>query len=346
MAPRTANAIAPGPAKASGKRAARDVSSPVRPVLDRGEVMEIQRARIVGAISELVRERGGTGVSVAHIVARSGISRRTFYELFADREECFIVAFDRSIHQASGSVTAAYGGAGSWRERTRAALAAILAYFDAEPDRAYLCVVGALGGGPRALRRRAAVLQALVAAVHEGAEATRRERRPDALVAEAVVGAVLAVVHARMLEGDTRPLAGLLNPLMAMIVLPYLGTAAGERERARPEPPPARRPVRPHADPLRNLDMRLTYRTVRVLLAIAEHPQSNNRQVSQVAGVSDQGQISKLLMRLQKLGLIHSTRRAGKGEPNAWTLTERGEQVAGAVDTQAPRVGGEGFASG
>lgn len=85
-------------------------------------------------------------------------------------------------------------------------------------------------------------------------------------------------------------------------------------------------------DPLRELDMRLTYRTVRVLLAIGElaqpgvHP--SNRQVGDAAGIRDQGQVSKLLARLRQLGLIeNAVEPQVKGEPNGWRLTLRGEDV-------------------
>jgi DNA-binding MarR family transcriptional regulator len=121
-----------------------------------------------------------------------------------------------------------------------------------------------------------------------------------------------------------------------MVVLPYLGPAAARRELARPAPPARNgRPAR-SADPLRELDMRLTYRTIRVLMAIGEsggeglHP--SNRQVADAAGIRDQGQVSKLLSRLEQLGLIQNAAEPQvKGEPNAWRLTQRGEQVRAVV---------------
>lgn len=313
-------------------------------VLDCGDVAEIQRVRIVGAIGELVRERGGAAVTVADVVARSGISRRTFYEHFEDREACFLAAFDRALASAGERVEAACRGErGRWRERTRTALAALLEFCDAEPEQAYLCVVGALAAGPAALERRTAATKQLAAAVHEGGAGTPSERRPERLVAEGVVGAVLAVLQARMLERDRDPLTNLLNPLMGMIVLPYLGPAAARRELARPAPRAASsapRRSRSSANPLRELDMRLTYRTVRVLRAIAANPSASNREVSTAAGISDQGQISKLLARLRKLGLISNTGRAGggfvRGEPNAWTLTDTGRRLAESVGTRTP----------
>jgi DNA-binding MarR family transcriptional regulator len=75
--------------------------------------------------------------------------------------------------------------------------------------------------------------------------------------------------------------------------------------------------------------MRLTYRTVRVLMAIAQHPQASNRQIGETAGITDQGQISKLLARLERIGLATNTGiHPGKGAPNSWTLTEKGERIA------------------
>ena len=314
-------------------------------VLDRGEVAEIQRVRIMGAVGELVRERGGAAVTVADVVTRSGISRRTFYEHFDDRDACFLAAFDRAVASAGEQVEAACRGEhGRWRERTRAALAALLEFFDTEPQQAYLCVVGTLAAGPAALERRTAATQQLVAAVHEGGDGMRAEHRPERLVAEGVVGAVLAVLQARILGHDPDPLTHLLNPLMGMIVLPYLGAAAARRELSRAAPRAvagAARRSRPSANLLRELDMRLTYRTVRVLRAIAAHPSASNREVSVAAGISDQGQVSKLLARLRKLGLIDNTAPAAtgstKGEPNAWTLTDTGRWLAESVST--PSVG-------
>ena len=73
--------------------------------------------------------------------------------------------------------------------------------------------------------------------------------------------------------------------------------------------------------------MRLTYRTVRVLTAIATQPGTSNREIAEHAGISDQGQISKLLHRLSTLGLIHNTAANTKGQPNAWTLTPHGTHI-------------------
>jgi DNA-binding MarR family transcriptional regulator len=112
-----------------------------------------------------------------------------------------------------------------------------------------------------------------------------------------------------------------------MIVLPYQGQAVAAREAARPVSP-RRTASTAHGDPLRDLDMRLTYRTLRVLAAAAAHPGASNREIGDAAGVVDQGQISKLLTRLEHLGLIRNEGAGpARGEPNAWRLTARGEEI-------------------
>jgi AcrR family transcriptional regulator len=314
-------------------------------VFEREGVGEYQRARMLRAMVEVSRERGAGNVTVAHVVARSGVSRRTFYELFDNLQECFLAAFDQAVERASVPVVEAYERSGRWREKVRGALVALLVFLEDEPGLGALMVVDALGAGPGALERRASVLEVLIDAIDRGKEEIGPGKRtlPTRLVAEGVVGSVFAVLHARLLEQDREPLTSLLNPLMAMIVLPYLGPAAARRELERhsprcPAPAPGARngnATPPRKDPLRDLDMRLTYRTVRVLLAIASEPGASNREVAKHAGVADQGQMSKLLTRLENLGLIDNTGNgAPRGEPNEWTLTDKGQEVRLTIQTQ------------
>ncbi len=312
----------------------------VRPGADglpREHVSEIQRLRILGAMGEVASERGAGAVTVAHVVARAGVSRRTFYDLFEDREECFLAAFEEAVGQVSVSVLDAYGRPGSWRERVRGALWAMLVFFDAHPAAARLCVVEALAAGPRALEHRGRVLSQLTAAVDGGrGEVPKGGRPPLPLTADGVVGAVLSVIHSRLLApNNARPLTDLLGELMGMIVLPYLGPAAARRELAKAPPRLEKDDMPLGADPLEGLDMRITYRTVRVLRVIASNPGASNREIAAHAGISDQGQVSKLLTRLEHLGLAGNDGMGpAKGAPNAWRLTEKGARVERAIQVQ------------
>ncbi len=288
-------------------------------------------------------ELGWANTTVADIVARSRISRRTFYETFANREECLAAVLEDILAMVEGELAgAALEGLG-WRERVRGGLWVILAFLDREPVLARVCVVQALSGGPGVLARREEVLGRLVAVVDEGRESPRA-RRCTRLTAEGLVGAAFGIVYARLLKGPREPLTELLGELMGMIVLPYLGPAAARREQDAPAPRAVtprtgQRPVwseRPVADPLESVPMRLTYRTSRVLEGVAElggrGSAPSNREVGDYAGIQDPGQVSKLLRRLERLGLLaNSGAGHAKGEPNAWGLTDQGEQVARSI---------------
>lgn len=285
---------------------------------------------MISAAVDAIKESGYAQLTVAQVIARAKVSRKTFYDLFDDRESCFLAVFEVTLAQLGARVVQAYRAESQWREGVRAGLAAFLWYIDEDPELARLCVVDALGGGPKVLSARSRIIAALGTAIDLG----RRQGEtndPPSVTAEGVIGAVLAVLHARLLERSREPYIALHGPLMSMIVLPYLGPRAAAVEQRR-EPPgaPARndgeRSVA--ADPMAGLDMRLTYRTVRVLSSIRERPNASNREVADGAGIVDQGQISKLLARLEGLGLIENVDRVqGKGAPNEWCLTERGRRV-------------------
>ena len=295
-------------------------------------VVDIQRSRILTAMVESVAEHGAANVTVAHVVERAGISRRTFYEIFTDRDDCLLAAFDDAIERIAQHVVPAYELPSKWRERIRASLIEFLSFLDSDPGMGRLVVVESLGAGPRALERRGNVLAQIISAVDEGRGEAKGGSEPPPLTAEGLAGAVLSVIHGRMVEGRDGRLIELTGPLMSMIVLPYLGPAAARRELSRPVPraPVSPRPV--NGDPLRGLEMRLTYRTICVLLAVAASPGSSNRAIGGGAGITDQGQISKLLARLQRLGLIENTGIGpARGEPNAWRLTDKGREVYGVI---------------
>ncbi len=280
---------------------------------------------------------------MADITTRARVSRRTFYEQFADREACLAVALEDALGVIRGELAVVDLEGCAWRERVRVGLWMILSFFDREPVLARVCVVQALRGGPWVLERREAILAHLAVVVDGGREGSRGSQCTP-LTAEGLVGAAFGIVYARLLKGDRRPLTELLGELMAMIVLPYLGPAAARREQALPPPAPTVSPVVPRqawpvkaeSDPLESVPMRLTYRTSRVLEGVAElagrGADPSNREIADHAGIQDAGQVSKLLRRLESLGLL-ANGGAGhaKGEPNAWRLTPQGEQVARSI---------------
>src|ERR1700735_4470455 len=124
----------------------------------RGEVAELQGARLLTAMVQEVSERGAANVSVGHVVGRSGVSRRTFYEIFDDREDCFLAAFEEALQNAAAVVVPAYGTGGAWQTRVRAGLTALLGFLDSDRAAARLLIVESLASGPSALERRRQVV--------------------------------------------------------------------------------------------------------------------------------------------------------------------------------------------
>jgi AcrR family transcriptional regulator len=297
-----------------------------------GHVEEMQRRRLLLAMSEVLAEHGYEDASIGRVCKRAGVSRRTFYEIFHDRDECLLVAFDAAVERIAEPVLAAWEAGGSWLERIRGALAALLEQLDAEPAAARVCVVETLKGGPSVMERRARILTVLVDAVEQGREETSRGGEPPPLAGQGVVGGALSVLHTRLLEappeGSRPPLSDLAGALMAMVVHPYLGAAAALRELERPLPKTTSTNNGTIKDPFKGLSIRFTYRTARVLATIAANAGASNRFIADSSGITDDGQMSRLLTRLDRAGLIENNGQGRiKGEANAWTLTQRGQAI-------------------
>jgi AcrR family transcriptional regulator len=289
------------------------------------------------AVMDVVSQHGYRGMSVALIVARARVSRTTFYEHFEDCDECFLAAYDAALSQMAEISSRAYEREGRWSERVRSGLESVLRFLEHEPAVASLVFVDALGASAKVLARRAHALERLRVVVDQGQSQARAGRVPPCLTAETLVAGAIGVVHARLVQPAPVRLLPLVNPLMAAIVLPYLGPAAAASELRRPRPKARMRPravngsTAMEAGPFDGLSMRVTYRTLRVLMAIGEDPGACNREVADAAGIVDQGQISKLLSRLKSLELIHSSGEKAHAGPHEWYLTTRGEEVGQAL---------------
>jgi AcrR family transcriptional regulator len=238
--------------------------SPVSVSARRGsvQVSEVQRARMLSSAAVVVSEYGYGQMSVARVTAGARVSRRTFYDVFEDREDCFLAVFDVALSRLSEPVVSAYERERAWREKVRAALGVLLVFLDEQPEVASLLVVDALQAGPRVLRRRAEVLGRLGMVLDRGGWKAKSAKGLPELTGEGVVGAVFSVIHTRLLADYAGSLVELLNPLMGMIVLPYQGSAAARRELDRKSPPGRRgasrssleRPARPALRAGRNGD--------------------------------------------------------------------------------------------
>jgi AcrR family transcriptional regulator len=183
-------------------------SRPIRPRKRAGReetsrVCAVQRARILTAAAQVLDTHGYTGFSPVRITSRARVSRRTFYDLFENREDCFLALFNETVARATQLATTAAAGERSWREKVRAGLGSLLVFVGDEPVLGSLLIADALRAGPNVLDRRAHVLETLHTIIDQGRSQTKTGKDPPPLTAEGTVGAVLAVLHARLLGGSS-----------------------------------------------------------------------------------------------------------------------------------------------
>lgn len=299
----------------------------------RRQVSRLHRLRLLAGAVMVADELGYAQTTVSRIAQRAGVSRGTFYALFSDRDECLAAVYADLTEALSEELARVESAGLTWRERVRAGLIAILDLLDREPALARVCIVQCARGGPRLIEAREQAVARLAAALDTGREDPECELKPSDATAEILVHAVFGVVHSR-LSMESRPLRELFGELMGLIVLPYLGADAAQEESRRPAPelpePPlqASEPQGPlAATQLQPPKIRLTYRTTRVLECVAENPGATNIAVARAAGITDQGQISKLLARLEQHGLLVNDGDEQKWAVNTWSLTARGEAL-------------------
>lgn len=204
--------------------------------LPREYVVNSQRSRLLGAAVVIAGSEGYAGMTVSAVIARAGVSRKTFYEFFQDREDIFLAAFDQLLERALEGARAAYETGGSWPERLHAVLDAGLRALAANPHEASVGFVEVLAAGPRALQRRDGALREFMQFLSPGYDAAGDEAAIPPLMPEAIVGAIYEVIYARVLQERTAELPELLPQLMFCALAPFLGPRAAAEEAAATRP--------------------------------------------------------------------------------------------------------------
>jgi AcrR family transcriptional regulator len=189
----------------------------------RAELRASQRGRLICAIADAVATKGYAATSVADVIALAGVSRKSFYEHFEDKEDCFLASYDTGAAAIHDAMTEAARGLDDWREILDAVFSTWLEFLEADHafTRAYMIEFWAAGDAARerwkVRRERTA---GLLRALHERA----REEDPrivpvsDTIVA-AVVGGVNRVVISHVLEDTAEPLTTLKPELLRFIKL-------------------------------------------------------------------------------------------------------------------------------
>ncbi len=219
-----------GPERAPGRMGA-PVGAP------RGRAND-QRTRMLRAAEQSLYSAPTGTLDAAKVCAIAGLPRHTLDETFG-RNGLQLAVFDDIATRVAVAIGAARSAQGSWLEGVRAALIELLRLFDQAPGVARFLLVNSLAGDSALLVRRERALELLAGSLREGSPPLEAELLPAAFGGEAVVGAVIAILHGRLIVDPVPPLLPLCNSLMSVIVLPYLGVEAARAELARTTPAPS-----------------------------------------------------------------------------------------------------------
>jgi AcrR family transcriptional regulator len=186
--------------------------------LTRDDVLASQRQRMTDAMAATVAAKGYAATTVGDVVAGAGVSRKTFYEHFRDKEECFLAAFDAGVEALLAAIVAAEPEQPGWEGMLRARVRAYLETLAARPEFARTFMLEVFAAGPRALERRAQVHERFAHLIADLYAQTEREfpelpAVPDPIWT-AAVGALNELVTMHVRQGLTEHLPELEDTLV------------------------------------------------------------------------------------------------------------------------------------
>jgi AcrR family transcriptional regulator len=189
--------------------------------------LPMQRERLLRAAAKEFAKRGFGAASSDSISRRASMSKATFYEHFANKEECMLVLCEdgiRTIREAMGQA-AALAPVGDARARVRAGTRAFLTALTDHPDVAHVMLVEVIGAGPLAAQSRDEMLQTFAGVLDaENASAARRgliRRFQSSHDPFAIVGAVCELVSRQVRLGvptDVLDLAPVIDRLILGLI--------------------------------------------------------------------------------------------------------------------------------
>jgi AcrR family transcriptional regulator len=225
-----AKGTAKGRGRAKAAKAEEPVASPRLPAgrhgLPREFIAQNQRERIITALVDTVAERGYSATTVANITKAAGVSRRTFYEHFADKEACFLAAYEMVADHIRDSMRVAAKAFEEWPQQVRAALATMLRFLAAEPELARIVMIEPVAAGGEIAARHRESMQGFGEILKAGRPAHGGERPLPEATEATLVGGIVSLIVREINAGRTEKLEELLPDLIELTLAPYLGAEA------------------------------------------------------------------------------------------------------------------------
>jgi len=195
--------------------------------LSRDQVVRHQRERMLAAVLAAVGTKGYGSTTIRDITHAARVSRDTFYEQFANKEECFLAAYDGIVRELLNQMVAVGTSEPSYVENMRNGVRAYLKFWSERPDAARACTLEvktaateAQSHGERTLRSFERLYRALAAQARE--ERPELPAIPD-VVPRAIVVATLELVTDYVREGRVGSLPELENDMLYLWLMGLAG---------------------------------------------------------------------------------------------------------------------------
>jgi AcrR family transcriptional regulator len=209
----------------SGVQSARENNAPELKL-----VTSSKRQTILDGMLEAVGAEGYEPTSVRTVLDRTGVYRQAFYDNFADKDDCYLQAYDAGVERVEALMVAAAAGESAWTGKLRAGLGALLDFLDAEPDAGRALVVEVHAAGPQALAKRSAAMGRSYAFLDQAREVAAPAEAPPPIAGEGIAAGIHAVIHSRLATGSSDGFRELLPEFMYFAVLPYFGAELASAE--------------------------------------------------------------------------------------------------------------------
>jgi AcrR family transcriptional regulator len=187
---------------------------------------EHQRERILDAATAVFAKSGYQATTIDDIVAAAKVGVGSFYELFDNKPDCFVQAYERIVVAARERIAAAVPAGAPWPEQACAALRALLELIEAEPVRAKVALVEVQTAGAEALTRHEETVDSVIPLLARGRAENPALSELPSYLEEAIVGGLAWLLQQRLAQGEFEGVEAHLPDLLEIAVVPYTGREA------------------------------------------------------------------------------------------------------------------------
>lgn len=187
---------------------------------------EHQRERVLDVAIEVFAEHGYQGTTIDDIVAVAKVGVGSFYELFDNKPDCFVQAYERIVAEARERIGAAIPAGAPWPEQACAGLRALLEAIEAEPVRAKVALVEVQTAGPEALTRHEQTVDSVIPLLARGRAENPALAELPSHIEEAIVGGLAWLLQQRLAQGEFEGVEAHLPDVLEIAVVPYIGREA------------------------------------------------------------------------------------------------------------------------